>query len=40
MSADFLDVCREAMKLQYAFNNYINVAIEEGRTVDDAEIFE
>lgn len=40
LSADFVDICREAMKVQYAFNHYINVAIEEGRAVDDAEIFE
>ncbi|MBP7841653.1 hypothetical protein KA037_03185 [Patescibacteria group bacterium] len=40
LSADFVDICREAMKVQYAFNRYINVAIEEGRAVDDAEIFE
>jgi uncharacterized protein (TIGR02453 family) len=40
LSADFVDVCREAMKVQYEFNHYINRAIEEWRAVDDAEIFE
>ena len=40
LSSDFLDVCTEAMKVQYAFNDYINKAIEEWREVDDAEIFE
>jgi len=35
----FLDVCAEAMILQLDFNRFVNTAIEEGRPIDDGEIF-
>lgn len=35
----FLDVCADAMKMQLDFNRFINTAIEEGRPIDDGEIF-
>lgn len=39
MSDSFLDLCVEAMKIQLKFNRFVNTAIEEGRPVDDTEIF-
>jgi hypothetical protein len=35
----FLDMCRVSMELQLEFNRFINVAIEEGRPIEDEEIF-
>lgn len=34
-----MDICKQAMEIQLAFNRFINTAIEEGRPIDDEEIF-
>ncbi len=32
-------MCRVSMELQLEFNRFVNVAIEEGRPIEDEEIF-
>lgn len=39
LSDGFMDMCRQAMEIQLYFNRFINTAIEEGRLIDDQEIF-
>jgi len=39
LSDKFLDICRISMQSQLEFNRFINVAIEEGRPIEDEEIF-
>lgn len=39
LSDGFVDICRQAMEIQLDFNRFINTAIEEGRPIDDGEIF-
>jgi len=39
LSEGFMDICKQAMEIQLAFNRFINTAIEEGRPIDDEEIF-
>jgi uncharacterized protein (TIGR02453 family) len=40
MSSKFLDHCLELIKIAQPFHAYLNTAIDEGRDISDAEIFE